>query len=584
MTDKDRLEAYKNTAGELPEGNYRWPLFGQGFDNLGKDGSPVLSKFQESGPNELLLRVDALGICFSDIKVINSGNKHIRMIGRDLSKDPAILGHEVSVTVARVGANRKGMFNIGERYVIQPDIYYKGKPETLGYVQEGGLQQYMVVGDEVIESDEGCLLLPLGDKVGYAEASLTEPVSAIEAAYGIKWRDRIKNNGNTWIIGIDEARFDDYTIGDGLESGNHPGKIFLTNVKGKFLDSLIKNTEKLDITVEELEYRENIEEISKKYTEGAGFDDIIILGVPEPELIESLSNVIAKGGILALISEKPLARKISIDASPIHYDKVVFTGTDSTDISDAYKAIRSCELVSGGSILMVGAGGPMGQMHAQRAILKPDAPSLVVGTDIDKSRLRLLEERMGKIAADNAIHFEVFDQSGMTETELENKIIDLTKSRKFDDIIILASVGKVIEQSGNWLGKNGIMNIFAGVPRGTKVMLDINGCVFDGQRWTGHSGTSLEYVTDALEKITNKTLLPNNIVAAVGGLRSALEGVKAVKAGLYVGKVVIYPQLLDFPLISMEDMQDHYPNIAEKMHEGKLWNNEAEEELLRSQL
>ena len=583
MTDKNRLEAYKNTAGELPEGNYCWPLFGQGFDNMGKDGSPVLSKFNELKPNELLLRVDALGICFSDIKVINSGNKHIRMIGRNLSKDPAILGHEVSLTVARVGTNRKDMFNVGERYAIQPDIYYKGKPETLGYVQDGGLQQYLIVGDEIIESDEGCLLLPLGDKVGYAEASLTEPISAIEAAYGIKWRDRIKNKGNTWFIGTDEARFDDYTISDGLESDSHPGKIFFTNVKGKLLDNLIKITKKLNIPVEELEYSENIKEISDKYTKGSGFDDIIILGTPEPELIEALSKVIAKGGILALISEKPLARKISIDASPIHYDKVVFTGTKSTEITDAYKAIRSCELVSGGSTLMVGVGGPMGQIHTQRAILKPDGPSLVVGTDIDKSRIKLLEGRMGKMAKDHDIHFEVLDPSDMTETELENKIIKLTKNKKFDEIIILASVGKVIEQSGNWLGKNGIMNIFAGVPKGTKVMLDINGCVFNGHRWIGHSGTSLEYVTDALEKITNKTLLPNNIIAAVGGLRSALEGVKAVKAGRYAGKVIIYPQLLDFPLIRMEDMPDHYPNIAEKMHEGKLWTNEAEEELLSSQ-
>ena len=88
---------------------------------------------------------------------------------------------------------------------------------------------------------------------------------------------------------------------------------------------------------------------------------------------------------------------------------------------------------------------------------------------------------------------------------------------------------------------------------------------------------------DALEKITKKTLLPNNIVAAVGGLRSALEGVKAVKAGRYVGKVIIYPQLLDFPLISMEEIPYLYPNIAEKMYEGNLWSNEAEEELLRSQ-
>ena len=584
MSEKNKIDIYKSSAGKLPEGNYRWPLFGEGFENLGENGSPILSKFRDIRSNELLLRVDALGICFSDIKVVKAGNKHIRLIGRDLLKDPVILGHEASMTVAKVGSNRQSMFNVGERYVIQPDIYYKGKPETFGYVKEGALQQYVIVGDEVIESDEGCLLLPLEDNVGYAEASLTEPLSAIEAAYGIKWRDRIKNKGNAWFIGANEAKFDEYTINYGFEKNGHPNKVFLTNVKGKFFDNLIAKMKKQNIPVETIKYAENIEEISKKYTGGAGFDDIIILGTPEPEMIEALSKVIAKGGLLALVSGKPLTRKISIDASPIHYDKIVFTGTAGTEITDAFKTIRSCELVSGGNTLLVGAGGPMGQMHAQRAILKPDGPSLVVGTDIDKSRIKILKERIGKMAKEQNVDFEVLNPNDMTEPEFENKIFQLTKNMKFDEIIILASVGSVIEKSDAWLGENGIMNIFAGVPKGTNVKMDMNGCIFNGHRWVGHSGTSLKYVTNALDKITNRTLLPNNSIAAVGGLRSALEGLKAVKAGRFVGKVIIYPQLLDFPLVSMEEMPELYPNIAEKMDRKKLWTNEAEIELFQSQL
>ena len=45
------------------------------------------------GPDELLVRHDATGICFSDIKVIRAGQNHPR-IYRDMSKEPVVLGHE----------------------------------------------------------------------------------------------------------------------------------------------------------------------------------------------------------------------------------------------------------------------------------------------------------------------------------------------------------------------------------------------------------------------------------------------------------------------------------------------------------
>ena len=62
----------------------RWELYGAGMENLGQDDAPLLRAVPRPGPGELLVRVDACGICFSDIKIINLGGSHPRLQGRDM--------------------------------------------------------------------------------------------------------------------------------------------------------------------------------------------------------------------------------------------------------------------------------------------------------------------------------------------------------------------------------------------------------------------------------------------------------------------------------------------------------------------
>ena len=50
-----------------------------------------------------VVRCDACGLCFSDIKVINAGEKHPRIYRSSLKEQPLTLGHEVTLTVVGVG-------------------------------------------------------------------------------------------------------------------------------------------------------------------------------------------------------------------------------------------------------------------------------------------------------------------------------------------------------------------------------------------------------------------------------------------------------------------------------------------------
>ena len=150
------LEDYKEARATPPPQIKRWHLTGAGLESL-HEATVDLPPF---GPDELLVRHDACGICFSDIKIINLGPGHPRLQGRDMQAEPVVMGHEVALTVVGIGDTLKGQFEIGQRFIIQADVYYKGANPAYGYQLNGGMAQYGVVTKEVLQGDEGCYLLP----------------------------------------------------------------------------------------------------------------------------------------------------------------------------------------------------------------------------------------------------------------------------------------------------------------------------------------------------------------------------------------------------------------------------------------
>ena len=121
----DKLQAYHEGTSPIGNTNRLWPLYGAGLENLGQDGQPIEVPAPTWGPDELLIRHDAIGLCFSDIKVIKQGPNHPR-IGRDMVKEPVVLGHEVSLTVVGVGENLRDAYKVGDRFIVQAEINVKG--------------------------------------------------------------------------------------------------------------------------------------------------------------------------------------------------------------------------------------------------------------------------------------------------------------------------------------------------------------------------------------------------------------------------------------------------------------------------
>ena len=139
MTTK--YEEYRSASTPLPENTWAWNLYGAGVENIGKDGKPEAFPVPEPGDDQVLVRIDSVGMCFSDVKVINQGRNHPKLYNRDLEKYPGRLGHEVSLTIIKVGENLKSQYYAGQRLAMQPDIYQDGKSTAYGYTIPGGMIQ-----------------------------------------------------------------------------------------------------------------------------------------------------------------------------------------------------------------------------------------------------------------------------------------------------------------------------------------------------------------------------------------------------------------------------------------------------------
>ena len=196
----DKLNNYRRVVDPLPATYKLWPLYGAGFENLGREGMPIETSMPAYGPDELLIRHDACGICFSDIKVIAQGQNHPRIL-RDMKTEPVVLGHEVSMTIVGVGKKLSSRYHVGDRLTLETDIMVKGKSLAYGYWFQGGLSQYSVIGPDIYASDLGNNLIPVQPDKSYAEIALSEPWACVVAAYTLNYRTMFKSGGTAWFIG-----------------------------------------------------------------------------------------------------------------------------------------------------------------------------------------------------------------------------------------------------------------------------------------------------------------------------------------------------------------------------------------------
>ncbi|MCP4100067.1 MAG: alcohol dehydrogenase catalytic domain-containing protein [Lentisphaerae bacterium] len=546
---------------KVPERMLAWPLYGAGMEQLGKNDQPVEVEVPQPGVGELLVRIDAIGLCFSDVKLIRTGEDHPRVISEDLSTDPVIPGHEAVMTVVKVGDELGSKFKCGQRFIIQADIYVKGKGFAYGYAINGGMAQYSILDERVLNGDEGCYLLPIKDETSSAIAALMEPWTCVQASYMIDNRTAPEESGSVLIV-ADNKSDKIYAAGELLKAAA-PARVCTVNLSEAAIHAL---TEELGVEIESLEALPE-----------AGFDDIFICDCSR-ELAEKVGKLGSRGAVISFIGNYP-NEEWAFDVGSIHYEGWFYQGAEGNCLSAAYNRNVRNSWKKGGVCWLPGGAGAMGQMHTQMAVESPDGPSRILVSDMDDARIENVSNLLADTIEKRGIEFKTVNPSKLTVEEFEKLLKDFAPDG-FDDIVMLVPVVPVLDGSAREMAEDALMNIFAGIPAGKEGALNVWGIASGGMRFIGSSGSKTAHLRHTLGLAETGALAPVIALAAVGGMKALKEGLNAVINAEFPGKTVIFPNCPDMPLTAINDISKLADGIEETLDNKGFYTLKTECKLL----
>jgi L-iditol 2-dehydrogenase len=248
----------------------------------------------------VLLRVEAVGICGSDVHYYKQGR-----IGSDVVKFPFIIGHECSAIVEQTGKKVRRV-KAGDRVAVDPaiscggcDQCRAGRKNTCRNLKflgcpgqiEGCLCEYIVM-------PEDCCY-PYKNMRAW-QAVLCEPMAI--AVYAAK-RAGLKKNDSCAVLGAGPIGLSVL-----LYSRIKTKEIYVTEIKKSRIEAAAKHGA---VWVGKADEENIVEEILKKRPEGV---DIVFECAGEQETIEQAIEILKPGGKLVIVGI-PREEIISI---PIH--------------------------------------------------------------------------------------------------------------------------------------------------------------------------------------------------------------------------------------------------------------------------
>lgn len=508
------------------------------------------------GPYQILCRIEAVGLCFSDLKLLKQFSAHARKskiisgIDPDILEEipsyvpdnlPAVPGHEAVVRVCAIGEKVKNI-KLNARCLVQTD--YRWLPTTnsnasFGYNFEGALQQYVLMDQRVITAPDGrSLLIPASENLSASAIALVEPWACVEDSYAAKQRTTIKADGQTLIVSdnqIDLSSLDDFFNNFGKPAA-------VKNVTSQEVDSL----------------------------QEAAFDDVLYFG-SNPQTTEKLFTKVAANGLFNIIlCNRKFPADVITTIGRVHYGNIRIIGTTTTDPADAMRNIPPTgHLKDNQTINTVGAAGPMGLMHVVRNICLGLKNLTIYAGDLDLERLTALNTIAQPLAAKHNVDYYPYNPS------VNAPDID------FDYTVLMVPVPNLVADAVKHSAQNAVINIFAGIPASVTAPIDLNTYIEKHLYFIGTSGSVLEDMETVLNKVQSRSLDTNISLAAVSGLAGAVEGMRAVENHSIPGKIIVYPACPNLPLITLDELKQTLPEVAEKLNNG-LWTKHAEEQLLTS--
>jgi threonine dehydrogenase-like Zn-dependent dehydrogenase len=557
------------TSQPLPESQYAVQLVGPSQLKLNTQ-----KEVFKPGPTQILGKIEAVGLCFSDLKLLKQFSDHARkseiltgltpeVLGEIPSyvpgEKPTVPGHETVCRIVAIGDEVKH-HKLGERCLVQTDfraLRTAAANGAFGYNFEGALQEYVLMDERVMmDPDSGeRFLIPVGEELSASAVCLVEPWACVEDSYVNHERQTIKAGGQLLVVA--DAAHHIVGLDDAFSPDGPPAQISAVcedESQTLALDSYGVET----FSVENLEALPNEE-----------FDDIVYFGENKATL-DILNDKLAKRGIINIVlGGKKIGEPVSVGVGRVHYGMTRWIGTVGSDAAESYKVIPKIgEIRTGEKVLVVGAGGPMGQMHTIRNLCTGKPRVSVTAADMDDARLESLMQKARPLAEANGVELRAVNT---VKTPL---------NEKFSYIALMAPVGALVADAVRKSMDGCLINIFAGIPVGTRQDLDVDTLIANHCFMFGTSGSVIEDMKIVLHKVEGGTLNTNCSVDAISGMAGAADGIAAVENRTLAGKIIVYPMLHEVGLIPLAQLKDHFPTVAAKLENGQ-WCRAAEQELLR---
>jgi threonine dehydrogenase-like Zn-dependent dehydrogenase len=525
------------------------------------------------GPHQILVRMEAVGICFSDTKLLHAFTSHPRkgpvISGLDAEvlaeipsytpgRLPTVPGHEPVGRIVAVG-DQVRRHRVGERCLIQTDYRHlltAAANAAFGYNFEGGLQEYVLLDERmIIEPGTGeRFLIPVGEEPSASAVALVEPWACVEASYVYRERRGLLPGGRLLVVAdaghaidgiatlIDQARPAQLTalVADAAQRREVEAPGFAAAVVADLADVV----------------RE-------------GLDDIVYFGA-DAGRIEVLQDCLAFRGLINVVTGgASIGRPIALDVGRVHYDLTRWTGTSGASATEGYAAIPADgELRSGDRLAVIGAAGPMGLMHVVRAASAGWNDLSITAVDIDNARLDRLDQAAGPIARSRGVELTVVNSRS---TEL---------APGFSYVALMVPATPLVSQAVALAGSGCRINIFAGFANRTRADVDLDRYIERHCYFLGTSGSGIPDMKAVLRKVENGELDTNISLDAVAGFEGVGDALAAVEGRTAAGKIMVYPSLPDLGLVRLSELGERFPSVAAALRDGR-WTKAAEQELLR---
>lgn len=526
------------------------------------------------GPYQIVARIEAVGLCFSDLKLLKQFAEHPRKsdILSGISPQvldeipsyapgdkPVVPGHEGVCRIVAVG-DKVRHHQVGERCLVQTDYRQlrtaKGNA-SFGYNFDGALQEYVLMDERVVIDPltKERFLIRVTEDLSASAVCLVEPWACVEDSYVSPERQTIKPRGR--LVVVAEPGHAVVGIRESFSPDGPPASLTAVCAEPDQRTSI----EGLGVP---LTWVEDVAGLAAE-----AFDDVVYFGASR-QTIETLNGTLAASGLINIVTAgKRIGEPVSVGVGRVHYGLVRWAGTTGRRAADGYASIPSSgEIRAGEKIVVVGAAGPMGQMHVIRDICSGVPDISLVATDFDENRLKALAAKSSDLAASRGVDLQIVNP--------QTDPIDET----FSYHALMVPAGPLVAEAIRCSRDHALINIFAGLPAGTRQEIDLDTYIERGCYMFGTSGSVIRDMKIVLEKMAGGQLDVNCSVDAVAGMAGATDGMAAVENRTLAGKIVVYPMLHDMPLVPLSELADRYPTVAEKLDRGR-WTKAAEDELLQ---